>query len=321
MPSRFHRHRKSRGLCLLRGLLPMQQGLRWLAAGLLALTLAACVSQPLAGVPLVANPLLDELSGLAVSHADPTFLWAHNDSGDGPNLFRVGFAGEDLGRVTIEGAKAVDWEDIATFDWQGQPAVLIGDIGDNNARHAQSTLYVVTDPGRSGVPKLLWTLKFRYPDGPRDCESLAVDPVDHVILLLSKRDFPPRLYALPMPAEATDVPELSTATFLGPVETIPEPTLGDLTQPLYLGILSSLPTAMDISRDGAFAVVTTYGDAYLYRRQPGQPWIQVFAQKPVRIPLPHLKQTEAGAISADGRSLFVSTEQRPTPLVRVPLPP
>jgi hypothetical protein len=282
--------------------------------------LAGCATQPLAGTPLVANPLLDELSGLAVSHADPTFLWAHNDSGDGPNLFRVGLAGEDLGRVTIEGAKAVDWEDIATFDWQGQPAVLIGDIGDNHAHHQHSTLYAVNDPGRSGTPKLLWKLKFEYPDGPRDCESLAVDPVDHLILLLSKRDFPPRLYALPMPSDAAAIPERSTARFLGTVETIPEPVLGDLAQPLYLGILSSLPTAMDISQDGSFAVVVTYGDAYRYRRQPGQPWITVFAQTPQRIPLPHLKQTEAGAISADGHSLFVSTEQRPTPLVRVPLP-
>jgi hypothetical protein len=294
--------------------------LKPLLYGLGILALNACATGLQAGTPMVANPLLDELSGLAVSHADPTLLWAHNDSGDGPNLFRVGLAGEDLGRVTIEGAKAVDWEDIASFDWRGQPAVLIGDIGDNRARHHHSTLYAVDDPGRVGVPKLLWKMKFQYPDGPRDCESLAVDPVDRVILLLSKRDFPPRLYALPLPSDDAVLPEMSTARFLGTVETIPEPTLGDLTQPLYIGVLSSLPTAMDISRDGRFAVVTTYGDAYLYRRQPGQPWIEAFAQPPQRIPLPHLKQTEAGAIAADGRSLFVSTEQRPTPLVRVPLP-
>lgn len=290
------------------------------AAALLSLLLGACASQPLAGTPMVANPLLDELSGLAVSHADPGLLWAHNDSGDGPNLFRVGLAGEDYGRVTVEGAQAVDWEDIAAFDWQGQPAILIGDVGDNHARHDHSTLYAVSDPGRSGVPKRLWTLQFRYPDGPRDCESVAVDPVDGVVLLLSKRDFPPRLYALPLPTDASPPPAMSTARYLGKVETIPEPTLDALAQPLYLGILSSLPTAMDVSRDGRFAVVTTYGDAYLYRRQPGQPWIAAFAQTPLRIPLPHLRQTEAGAIAADGRSLFVSSEKRPTPLVRVPLP-
>ena len=300
--------------------MPCCRLLRTLSIVLLAQAASACATQLQAGTPMVANPLLDELSGLALSHADPGFLWAHNDSGDGPNLFRVGLAGEDYGRVTIEGAKAVDWEDIASFDWQGRPAVLIGDIGDNHAHHKHSTLYAVDDPGRSGLPKLLWKLRFHYPDGPRDCESLAVDPVDQVILLLSKRDFPPRLYALPLPAAADAVPEESTARFLGTVETIPEPVLGDLVQPLYLGILSSLPTAMDISQDGRFAVVVTYGDAYLYRRKSGQHWIETFAQPPQRIPLPHLKQTEAGAIAADGRSLFVSTEQRPTPLVRVPLP-
>lgn len=294
--------------------------MRALALGL-TLGLSACASGAPAGTPDVQAPALVELSGLAVSHADDTLLWAHNDSGDGPNLFRVGFDGADLGRVRIDGAKAVDWEDIATFDWQGAPAILVGDVGDNFARRDHVTLYAVADGGRLGDTHLLWKLDLRYPDGPRDCEAVAVDPVDGMILLLSKRDLPNRLYAVPMPAVAPppDAPPL-VPRFLGTVETLPQPTLDELPNAPFFGMLSGLPTALDISRDGRFAVVTTYGDAYRYVRRAGEPWIATFARTPERIRLPRLRQTEAGAITADGRSLFVSTEGRPAPLVRVPLP-
>lgn len=104
----------------------------------LLLNSCALLSQP--DGARVRNPALDELSGLAISHADPTLLWGHNDSGDGPNLFRIGVNDEDYGRIAVAGARAVDWEDIAAFDWQGQPALLVADTGENTARREVVTL-------------------------------------------------------------------------------------------------------------------------------------------------------------------------------------
>lgn len=285
-----------------------------------ALLLASCtlLSQPRG--PQVENAELDELSGLAVSHADPGLLWGHNDSGDRARLFRIGRAGEDYGDVDIAGAQAVDWEDIAAFDWQGEPALLVADVGDNDAVRDHVTLYAVRDPGRRGTPQLLWQIELRYPDGPRDCEGVAVDPVEHAIILLSKRDHPPRLYRLPLPTAAPPPGTRATAEALGPLPAWPRATLADLFEnPLYSQLDG--PTALDIARDGRFAVVTTYRDAWLYRRAPGQDWRAAFAAKPERIALPPLRQGEAGAIDADGESLFVSGEDRHPPLVRVPLPP
>eukprot|EP01035_Chromulina_nebulosa_P023316 gene23316-30224_t len=111
-----------------------------------ALTMTPEDTQP--DAPRVASPALDELSGLAVSHADPDLLWGHNDSGAGPDLYRIGIHGEDLGSVHIAGVQAIDWEDIAAFDWQGKPALLIADTGDNTAKRKSVTLYAVSDPGR-----------------------------------------------------------------------------------------------------------------------------------------------------------------------------
>lgn len=285
-----------------------------------SLLLQSCVllSQP--DAPRLANPALNELSGLAVSHADADLLWGHNDSGAGPILYRIGVDGEDLGSVRIAGVHAVDWEDIAAFDWQGQPALLIADTGDNRAHRKAVTLYAVSDPGRQGTPKLLWQLDFRYPDGPRDCEALAVDPLDGSAILLSKREQPKHLYRLPLPVDRPPI-GVAVAEPLAEVSNIPGPTLTDLVGYPGRSAFFGMPTALDISRDGRSAIVVTYKHTLRWRRADGQRWAEAFAATPETLPVPMLNQAEAGAISADGASVFVSSEGRQAPLLRVPLPP
>lgn len=265
----------------------------------------------------VANPDVDELSGLAVSRADATLLWGHNDTGGGKRLYRIGMGGEDLGAARVTAAQSSDWEDIAAFDHAG-PALLIADTGDNFAMRSFVTLYAVRDPGRRGEPALLWRLDFRYPDGARDCEAMAVDPVDRVILLVSKRDARPRLYRLPLPERAPTA--LQTAEFLGEVAGLPPPpTLGrKLKAPLSRYVDS--PVALDISRDGRTAALVTGRHAYLYRRAPGITWAQAFAGAPVVVALPGIDQVEAAALSADGGELIVGAEGRPGRLARIALP-
>lgn len=291
-----------------------------MAAILRVATLALACSATLAadGVEL-ASPHIDELSGLAVSHADAGLLWGHNDTGGGPVLFRIGLAGEDLGSTTLRDVQASDWEDIAAFDDAGGPALLIADTGDNFGLRSYSTLYAVRDPGRSGEVELLWRLDFRFPDGARDCEAVAVDTVAREILLVSKRDAPPRLYRLPLPQRAPRAPQV--AEFLGLVAGLPgPPTLRErLANPFYAAYLNS-PSALDIVRDGTSAVLVTLVHAYLYRRASGKSWAQAFSQPPTVLPLPNLKQIEAAALSADGRELIVGSEGQPGRLARIALP-
>lgn len=276
----------------------------------LALLLAGCASSRAAAPMVSLHPALDELSGLTHSLATPDWLWAHNDSGDGARLFRVGLDGRDGGVVAVPDAIAIDWEAIATLRWQGQPALLIGDIGDNRAQRPVITLYAVQDPGLKGDrAPLLWQLNVRYPQGPRDAEGLAVDPITGDILILSKRERPPQLYRVPLPASVPVPGAVVTAERLGPVQHLPPATALDLADDPLFGLLRDWPTALDIAPDGLSAIVTTYKDAYRYRRAADEDWAQAFARAPERIDLPQWKQTEAGAFTADGQQLCAGSER------------
>lgn len=281
-----------------------------------ALLAAAVAAAPVTGT--LADRALHELSGLAVSRADPALLWGHNDTGSGPVLYRIGAGGEALGREFIAEAMAGDWEDIAAFEDAAGPALLIGDIGDNLAVRGYVTLYAVRDPGRHGTPALLWRLDFRYPDGPRDCEALAVDPLAREILLVSKRDEPARLYRLPLPTRAPT--QALTAEFLG---TLPPPAPVRLAERLRAPIASYFfrsPTALDISADGRTAVLVTPRGASVYRLAAGERWAQRLLQPGAALALPDFLQIEAGALSADGRVLHVGSEGTPAPYARIALP-
>lgn len=287
-----------------------------LMLALSALTTAACASQPApakasdTATPSLANPALKELSGLTRSYASTDWLWAHNDSGDAPRLFRVGLDGRDGDVVSVPQATATDWEDIASFRWQGAAAVLIGDIGDNNAKRAAISLLAVADPGATdSEAALLWQLNVRYPDGPRDAEGLAVDPLSGDILILSKRERPPAIYQVPMPANPPKPGSVVVAEKLGPVLHLPVPTSVDLAEDPKFGLLRDWPTALDIAPDGLSAIVTTYKDAHRYRREAGEPWALAFARPPETIDLPQWKQTEAGGYTADGQQFCAGSEQ------------
>jgi dipeptidyl aminopeptidase/acylaminoacyl peptidase len=287
-------------------------------AARLAPWLLACAPALAADVVDLASPRIDELSGLAVSRADPTVLWGHNDTGAGPVLYRIGPDGADLGAVMLRDARAADWEDIASFDHRGQPALLIADVGDNFAIRGLSTLYAVSDPGRSGEPALLWRLDFRYPDGSRDCEAVAVDSVNREILLVSKRDVPPRLYRLPLPERTPGAP--LTAEYLGEIPDLPRVTLGERAAAPLKSRYVHAPVGLDISRDGTAAVLLTARHAYLYRRLPGGSWLEAFAGPATVLPLPDITRVEAVAFAADGRALFVGAEGRPGRLAFLPIP-
>lgn len=281
-------------------------------AALLAAVLLspACVYLRAAG-PSTLPTELDELSGLTRSYATSDWLWAHNDSGDVPRLFRIGLDGRDGGTVDVPQANAVDWEDIAAFRWQERPMLLIGDIGDNRALRSAVTLYAVQDPGAKGESAALaWQLDFVYPNGPRDAEGLAVDPLSNDILVLSKRERPPVLYRLPMPTTLPKPGKRETAELIGPVLHLPKPTPADSVDDPLFGHLRDWPTALSVSPDGLTLAVTTYKDAYLYRRTPGEPWSAAIARVPVTLDLPQWKQTEAGTFTADGQTFCAGSERR-----------
>jgi hypothetical protein len=260
---------------------------------------------------------LVECSGLKPSMLADDLLWAVNDSGNDPFLYALGPDGSDRGRVRVVGAKNRDWEGLDTFVWQGRAMILIADIGDNHRRHERHTLYVVEEPGpgqdrlrRSGEVDVAWRIDFAYPDGKHDAEGVAVDAAAGEVLILTKRDEPPLLFAVPL--LATVAGSSATARRVGAVERIPPPSNQD-RQHTY-GAFYSQPTALDISPDGRKMMVLTYQHAYLFNRMPGDAWAFAVRQRPVliRLPPPHegrlLRQREAICFSPDAMSLLVTSE-------------
>lgn len=278
----------------------------------------------------LASEQLTETSGLVASRRRDDLLWAINDSGTAPLLHAVGVDGADRGNLTVEGANAVDWEDVASFEHAGRSYLLVADTGDNLSWRKRVELLVVEEPdfdgaalaaGASAAPA--WRIAFRFEDGPRDCEAIAVD--GERVLLVAKRTEPPGLYELPLlphhlAVAPKDEESLLVARRIGDVPGIPPPTRSDVGVARWLGRYFAMPTALDIAPGGRFAAILTYREAYLYERGDGEDWPAALARAPQRIPLPAMAQAEGIAFARDGRSLFVTSEGRGAPLFRLSRP-
>jgi len=280
----------------------------------------------------LADPKISEASGLAFSRRRDDLLWALNDGAREPRLYAVGTDGSERGRVRVEGSEPVDWEDLASFEWQGRSYLAVADTGDNFSWRRSVLLLVIEEPQLAGgrlpadaTAQVAWQVRFRFEDGPRDCEAMAVDPESLRALLLSKRTEPPVLYELDLlpgepageGADRRERTEARVARRLGEVPGIPPPTRADVEESRWLGRYRAMPTGLDVSPDGAFAAVVTYKDAYLFPRAEGESWAAAFGRPPERIPLPPMPQAEAIAFGADGRTLFATSERRPAPLFRL----
>ena len=274
------------------------------------------------------DPVLREVSGIAASRRRGDILWVINDGGNGSFLYAISLDGGTRGVFNIKGIRNRDWEDLASFTMDGKAFLLIPDVGDNAARRRETVLYIVEEPVipqthtpvRGDLP-VLRRIHFRYEDGPRDCEAVAVDNDAGAIFLLSKRDVSPRLYELPLATAEGAGP--ATARFLSEVTSIPVPSEEDLLEDPIFGRLRYQPTAMDIDPSGRVAVILTYKHAYRYERAPTETWKTAFSRPPQILKLPELKQAEALAFGYDGHTIFVTSERRPpeesrpAPLLRI----
>ena len=268
----------------------------------------------------LASDQLLEASGLQASHARAGDFFVHNDGGEAL-LYAIDATGADLGTIEIVPAKNRDWEDITSVPVGDSRWIVVGDIGDNMARRESVKLYFVEEPRTgeferySGQQILKHALDLTYPDGPRDCESMAYDPAGDRILLLSKRDKPPRLYAIDLATALTE--SRAELRFLGSMAKLRPPTSRDRYQWGGRTDFISQPTAMDISPDGTSMVILTYRSLYRYRRAPGEDWLSVLQKQPAEVTGPPAVQNEAVGYGVDGQSVYVTTEKLPAPVFRV----
>ncbi|MGO4220940.1 hypothetical protein AB4Y64_03660 [Lysobacter sp. TAF61] len=268
----------------------------------------------LAGVML--DPQLDEISGVAASRRHPNVLWMLDDGGNPERLFAVSTGGTRLATLRVEGVTKTDWEDMASFELDGRSYLLIADTGDNGGLRRSLQLHIVEEPSRIENARLrpAWSIAFRWPDGARDCEAVAVDAPNRRILLISKRRQPPELFSLPLHPRGT---AMQTAQKLGNLAGVPQADATALRRNPQRARLDSQVTAADISPDGRTLAVMTYRWLLLYPRHANEEWGKTVARAPRFDPLPWLPQAEALAWSADGRHLYATGEFIPAPLYRI----
>lgn len=257
---------------------------------------------------------LDEASGLQAG-GDGSFF-VINDEGN--RVFMIDESGRDLGSMKVQGAGNHDWEDLTRVIGDSGPLLVIADTGDNLQGRRKSWLYFVREPQPGeydGELKLKHKLEIRYPDGAHDVESVAFDPGSDMILLLTKRDQPPRLYGIPRDLALWE--DEVEAEFLAEVPGFRPPTRIDFLSNPGRGLWVSQPTGMDISPDGRTAAVITYRSLYLFHREDGENWAETFQRAPVEYEGPPGFYDEAVSFGHEPGSLYVTGERRPAPIYRL----
>ena len=246
---------------------------------------------------------LTESSGLAASNRAAGHFWTHNDSGGEPKLYAIDAKGLLTGSVLLDGAKAIDWEDMASYTDGASMRLVIADIGDNQSRREYVTIYIMDepDPLQHGQTATYRDIRVRYPDGPRDCEAIGIDFEHRQILLVGKSFLPlAPVYSLPLPSQ------------LYGGETTVDPVL--LT---HVGAIAvPLISAMDIDPRSGDLFLVNYFQCFHFNVNKGEPFGEWIKRVPQVIELPKFKQIEAVAVDANG-DVWVTSEGRPAKLSRV----
>lgn len=248
---------------------------------------------------------IEEASGLAASRCSPGVLWTHNDSGDGAFIYGISTTGAPVGTWKVPGATNVDWEDIAEFkDRSGKCFLYIGEIGDNRERMTEHAIYRVPEPTVSAdaagtrrknalTTEPADVLRFTYPDGAHNAETLMVDPRAGSIYVVTKnRRGPASVYRLR--------PEFNSGS------TLQAEKITDFSIP---AIFKGLITGGDISPDGRRMMICDYVSGYEYSLPEGSDrFDDVWGQKPETVDLGDRPVGEAVCYSPDGNSLFATSE-------------
>lgn len=255
---------------------------------------------------------ITESSGLAASKCQTDVFWTHNDSGDGPFIYAINEKGESLGTWKVAGATNKDWEGIAERkESDGRCYLYIGEIGNNEFERDEMKVYRVAEPsvseetvGSSKKQPLVTeesvAVKFKYPEAPRNAETLLVHPVtgDIYVLTKSKSD----------PSEVFKIkPEFGDA-----VQTAHK--VAEITVP---AVPNGLLTGGDISGDGKHVLLCDYFAGYELTLAEGRKsFDDIWSGKPLRLDIGKRQVGEAVAYAVDGNSVFATSEKRGSPIFR-----
>ena len=258
---------------------------------------------------------LDEISGIAASGINNDTYYIHNDSGDTSRFFAIKPDGTVESTIYFKGDPKEllgvhDCEDIAVGPGpaKGKSYVYDGDIGDNNAVRKYITVYRIEEQTAWMTNKIQQAtavpIHFKYPDGPKDAETLMIDPIEKVIYIISKRKDTVGVYTSPLIYKPND-------TLL-------------LTKRCKLYFSGIRPfkwiTAGDISKDGQQILVKNYVQVFYWQRENNEPIWKTLLRKPETLPYKMEKQGEAIGFTPDGKGYYTTSEGVYSPIYYYHIP-
>ncbi len=249
-------------------------------------------------IPVVTNLVrqdLLELSGLECSRTNPGLLYTHEDSGNRNEIYITNSKGDDLGKITLDGIFNRDWEDLACGPGpeNSKSYLYVGDIGDNDWIYPGIVIYRFPEPvltaatPQTNVHVVPDVLKFSYPKGAVNAESLMLDPLTKDLYILTKEVGQSNLFVARYPQSTT------------------------LTTKLIH--LASFPfdhlTSADISVDGSEILLRNNNQIWYWKRLSNETVLSALLRTPMEAPyFRNERQGEAICFAADGTGYYTVSE-------------
>ncbi len=247
---------------------------------------------------------MSETSGIAASGIFKDMFYVHNDSGDESRFFMISPNGK-LHHILKYGDNSNDdCEDVAVGPGpvKDKSYVYLADIGDNGSNRDAITIYRFEEKKSwlkdSIVHLTPQKLYLQYPDGPKDAETLMIDPIDKLFYIVTKRKDTVKIYTSPLAHKANNT---LTLTYRGKLYF-------EGTKPF------KWITSGDITKDGDKVLLKSYDKVYFWKRS-GNEHIWETLQKPPQIITYQVeKMGEAIGFAADGKSYYTVSEGVYTPI-------
>lgn len=242
-----------------------------------------------------------EISGVAASRINPGVLYIHNDSGNPNQVYLTDRNGDNAGALTLTPVGNRDWEDIAVGPGPapGKNYVYVGDIGDNDSKYPSVLIYRFAEPDLTGKTwpvniniDSLDIIELKYPDGPRNAETLMVNPLTKDIYIASKESNLSKVYVARYPQSTKSV------TVMTPVAE------------LYM----NKATGGDISPDGSEILLRSNELIWYWKLPAGTPISAGLLTAPQVAPYANNEpQGEGICFAADDAGYYTDTEIRDHP--------
>lgn len=245
----------------------------------------------------LSDQVMDETSGIAASAQLKDMFYVHNDSGDESRFFMISPDGK-LHHIFKYDSSHDDCEDIAVGPGpaKGKSYVYVGDIGDNGADRNAIVIYRFEEK-RSWLKDSIINLTsqklyLQYPDGPKDAETLMIDPIDKLFYIVTKRKDTVRIYTSPLAHKPNDT---LTLTYRGKL-------FFEGTKPF------KWITSGDVSKDGDKVILKSYDKIYYWKRKGKEHLWQTLQKSPKLLTYQVEKMGEAICFAANGKSYYTVSE-------------